>query len=157
LLESSYAGGDVGDFKMDRQLSTSSSKVYSNPSGQIVVAHRGTAGVLDWANNLAFAVGGDVLYKLTPRYREAKKSPTRNGKKYGAKNVTTIGHSQGGLQAQLLGGNSKEIITLNKATRPQEMLFGSAKKKNQYDVRASGDAVSYLEIPSSKKGDETIK
>jgi len=156
LLESSYLGGDVGDFKMDRQLSTSSSKVYSHPSGQIVVAHRGTAGVLDWGNNLAYAVGGDVLYKLTPRYREAKKVQLETEKKYGAKNVTTIGHSQGGLQAQLLGGNSKEIITLNKATRPQEMLFGSAKKKNQYDVRASGDAVSLFRNPFQQKGDETI-
>ena len=156
LLESSYAGGDVGDFKMDRQLSTSSSKVYTHPSGQIVVAHRGTAEILDWANNLAYAVGGDVLYKLTPRYREAKKVQLETEKKYGAKNVTTIGHSQGGLQAQLLGGNSKEIITLNKATRPQEMLFGSAKKKNQYDVRASGDAVSLFRNPFQRKGDETI-
>jgi hypothetical protein len=157
LLESSYEGGDVAGFTMDRQLSTKTSKVYTHPSGQIVVAHRGTAGALDWGNNAFYAVGGDFAYKLTSRYREAKKVQQQAEKKYGAKNITTIGHSQGGLQAQLLGGNSKEIITLNKATRPQEAIFGSSKKSNQYDVRASGDAVSLFRNPFQKSKDETIK
>ena len=157
LLESSYEGGDAGGFTMDRQLSTKTSKVYTHPSGQVVVAHRGTAGALDWGNNAVYAMGGDLAYKLTPRYREAKKVQQNAEKKYGAKNITTIGHSQGGLQAQLLGGNTKEIITLNKATRPQEFLFGSSKKKNQYDVRASGDAVSAFRNPFQRAGDETIQ
>ena len=39
---------------------------------------------------------------------------------YALSKITNIGHSQGGYQAQLLGANTKEIITLNKATRPQE-------------------------------------
>tara|TARA_R110000796_G_scaffold121155_1_gene235294 strand:+ start:1704 stop:2783 length:1080 start_codon:yes stop_codon:yes gene_type:complete len=157
LLESSYAGGDAAGFTMDKELSTKSSKVYTHPSGQVVVAHRGTAGVLDWGNNAFYAIGGDFAYKLTSRYKEAKKVQQKAEKKYGAKQITTIGHSQGGLQAQLLGGNSKEIITLNKATRPQEAIFGSSKKKNQYDVRASGDAVSLFRNPFQKNKDETIK
>lgn len=157
LLESSYQGGDAAGFSMDRELSTKTSKVYTHPSGQVVVAHRGTSGVLDWGNNFAYGVGGELAYKLTSRYKEAKKVQQKAEKKYGAKNITTIGHSQGGLQAQLLGGNTKEIITLNKATRPQEMIFGSSKKKNQYDVRASGDAVSAFRNPFQVKGDETIK
>ena len=101
-------------------------------------------------------MGGDLAYKLTSRYREARKVQQNAEKKYGAKNITTIGHSQGGLQAQLLGGNSKEIITLNKATRPQEAIFGSSKKKNQYDVRASGDAVSAFRNPFQRAGDKSI-
>jgi hypothetical protein len=141
---------------MDRQLSTKTSKVYTHPSGQVVVAHRGTSGVLDWGNNAFYALGGDFAYKLTPRYREAKKVQDQAEKKYGAKNITTIGHSQGGLQAQLLGGNSKEIITLNKATRPQEFIFGSSKKGNQYDVRAVGDAVSLFRNPLQLQKESTI-
>ena len=64
---------------------------------------------------------------------------------------STIGHSQGGYQAQLLGANTKEIITLNKATRPQEFIYGSSKKSNQYDVRAQGDLVSFLEVLFKEK------
>lgn len=156
LLDSSYQGGDVAGFVMDTQLSTGTSKVYKHPSGQVVVAHRGTAGVMDWGNNLVYGLTGDVGYKLTSRYREAKKVQQNAEKKYGAENITTIGHSQGGLQAQLLGGNTREIITLNKATRPQEVLYGSSKKNNQYDVRASGDAVSLFRNPFQTE-ETTIK
>lgn len=156
LLDSSYQGGDVAGFIMDTQLSTGTSKVYKHPSGQVVVAHRGTAGAMDWGNNLVYGLTGDVGYKLTSRYREAKKVQQNAEKKYGAENITTIGHSQGGLQAQLLGGNTREIITLNKATRPQEVLYGSSKKSNQYDVRASGDAVSLFRNPFQTE-ETTIK
>lgn len=158
LLESSYDGGEVAGFVMDKQLSTTTSKVYVRKDRkQIVVAHRGTAGTIDWGNNAFYAIGGDFAYKLTPRYKEAEKVQREAEKKYGAKNITTIGHSQGGLQAQLLGGNTAEIITLNKATRPQEFLFGSSKKKNQYDIRASGDAVSAFRNPFQLGGEQTIQ
>ena len=80
-------------------------------------------------------------------------------KKYGAKNITVIGHSQGSLLAQMLGKNSKEIVTLNKATRPQEMMYGSSKKNKQFDVRSQGDVVSLWRNPlqKSKQKDITIK
>ena len=69
-----------------------------------------------------------------------------------------MGHSQGGLQAELLGKDSNEIITLNKATQP----FENKKQKNQYDIRTEKDIVSRLNpfqgkskndivIPSDKK------
>jgi len=90
---------------------------------------------------------GDVGYKFTGRYREAKKVQDTAEQIYGAKNITTIGHSQVAYQAQLLEDKSHEIITLKKATRPREVLYGSSKKKNQYDVRASGDLVSLWRNP----------
>ena len=143
LLEASYSGIDeVEGFRLDKKNSTKTSKIYVHPSGHVVVAHRGTSGVLDWGNNAVYGLTGDFGYKLTGRYREAKKVQDTAERIYGAKNITTIGHSQGAYQAQLLGDKSHEIITLNKSTRPQEVLYGSSKKKNQYDVRASGDLVS---------------
>ena len=157
LLEASYSGEkEVEGFIIDPSVSSKTSKVFVHPSGHVVVAHMGTSGVLDWGNNAVYGAVGDVGYKLTPRYNEAYSVQQKAEKKYGAKNITTIGHSQGGLQAQLLGGKSKEIITLNKATRPQEYLFGSSKKRNQYDVRASGDMVSLFRSPFQRKKDETI-
>ena len=56
----------------------------------------------------------------------------------------------------MLGDKSHEIITLNKATRPQEVVYGSSKKKNQYDVRASGDLVSLWRNPFQTGKDTTI-
>ena len=143
----------VGDFILDSKLSTKTSKVYHNPNtAQVVVAHKGTEGILDWGNNAVYALGGKTAYKLTPRYKEAEKVQKQAEKKYGRQNVSTIGHSQGGLQAELLGGKSKEIITLNKATRP----FESNTNKNQYDVRSGRDVVSALN-PFEKKSSKNIE
>ena len=154
LLDASYDPKvtQVGDFVLDKPLSSSTSKVYRNPdTGQVVVAHRGTAGISDWGNNAVYALGGKSAYKMTARYKEAEKVQKRAEKKYGASNVTTIGHSQGGLQSELLGGKSKEIITLNKATMP----FESNKNKNQFDVRSDRDVVSGLN-PFAKKSKKDI-
>jgi len=138
LLDASYDGRErVGDWVIDKQLSTNTSKVYSK-GDRAVVSHKGTEGITDWGNNLAFAVGGEYLYKKTDRFKEAKKVQKAAEKKYGAKNVSTIGHSQGGLQAELLGSKSKEIITLNKASHP----LISRKSGNQTDIRSDRDIVS---------------
>ena len=154
LLDASYdpKQKQVGDFVLDKELSSGTSKVYRNEkTGQVVVAHRGTAGISDWGNNAVYALGGKTAYKLTSRYREAEKVQRRAEKKYGASNVSTIGHSQGGLQSELLGGRSKEIITLNKATMP----FESNTNKNQYDVRSNRDVVSGLN-PFAKKSKKDV-
>ena len=148
LLNASYQGNtNVGDFILDKGLSTSTSKVYHNPkNNQTVVAHRGTEGLVDWGNNIVYALGGKSAYKMTPRYKEAEAVQKKAESKYGAKNVSTIGHSQGGLQSELLGGESKEIITLNKETRP----FEKNKNQNQTDVRSRRDIVSALNPFGSK-------
>jgi hypothetical protein len=154
LLEASYdpSISNVNDFELDRSISSKTSKVYYNSkTGQAVVAHMGTQGVLDWGNNAIYAVGGDWAYKKTRRYKEAKRVQEAAEAKYGAKNVSTIGHSQGGLQAELLGKNSKEIITLNKATRP----FGNKKAETQTDIRTTGDIVSKFN-PFQKKNEKEI-
>jgi len=138
LLDASYDGrAKVGDWTIDKQLSTKTSKVYSK-GDRAVVAHRGTEGITDWGNNLAFALGGEYLYKKTDRYKEAEAVQKKAEKKYGAKNVSTIGHSQGGLQAEMLGSKSKEIITLNKATHPLIKRHSG----NQTDIRSDRDIVS---------------
>jgi hypothetical protein len=143
LLDASYDKKvkNVNGFIQDEKLSTQTSKVYFNPeTGQAVVAHRGTSGFTDWFNNAVYAVGGRRAYKMTGRYKEAEKVQKEAEAKYGKDKVSTIGHSQGGLQAELLGQNSHEVITLNKATRP----FENTKGENQYDIKSSRDIVSSL-------------
>jgi len=141
LLDASYNNKveNVEGFTKDKSLSTKTSKVFVNPqTGQTVVAHRGTEGASDWLNNAAYVLGNTTAYKMTPRYKEAKKVQKNAEKKYGRENISTIGHSQGGLQAELLGSKGKETITVNKATRP----FGNVSSKNQTDISSSGDLVS---------------
>ena len=160
LLDASYSGvGNAEGFVLDKKISSKTAKVYVHPSGQVVVAHTGTYNSKDWFNNGVFGIGEETAYRQAARLKSSKKVQKTAENKYGAKNVLTIGHSQGSLLAQMLGKNSKEIIVLNKATRPQEMLYGSSKKNKQFDVRSQGDVVSLWRNPfqKSKQKDITIK
>jgi len=149
LLEASYDKGinETSGYVKDKDLSKGNTKVFVNAEGKTVVAHKGTDGMKDWGNNLAYAVGGKDLYKTTDRFKDAKKIQREAEKKYGRDNITTIGHSQGGLQAELLGKKGNDTITYNKATRP----FSNKQSKNQTDIRTSNDLISALN-PIQKKG-----
>jgi len=128
----------IDDFEYDPELSIDRAKVYHDPkTGHAVITHTGTDSATDWLNNLAISAG---VYKYTPRYKNAKKAQEATEKKYGKQNVSTTGHSQGARISELVGKNSKEILTLNKATNP----FEQHSSKNQTDVRSSGDWVSSL-------------
>jgi hypothetical protein len=155
LLEQSYSKKprkQIEGYTLDEDVK-GNSKVYYNPqTNHTVVAHRGTSGWKDWLNNAVFAVGGEKAYQQTKRYKDAEAIQRYAQDKYGSKNISTIGHSQGGLQAELLGKDTGEIITLNKATRP----FANTKHKNEYDVRTERDLVSALN-PFEPNYDYTIK
>jgi len=76
------------------------------------------------------------LYKYTDRYKQGKKLQDATENKYGAQNVSTLGHSQGSKLSRDLGQNTKEIINLNPAYKGEKPL------KNEYNIRSSGDVVS---------------
>jgi hypothetical protein len=79
-------------FSIHDKISKSTGVVYHNPlTNETVVSHRGTQGVIDWANNLAYAVGA---YELTPRYREGKKIQDEAEKKYGKTRKETNGRKR---------------------------------------------------------------
>jgi hypothetical protein len=113
---------------------------YNAEKNEAIINHRGSQGMVDWLYNAAYMYGGEDYYKLTPRYYEAKKAQEATEKKYGSENTITIGHSSGGLLSELLGKNSKQIITLNKAARP--VFFPKIKHKNQLDIRSKCDIIS---------------
>lgn len=141
ILESSYTGEEVEGFKIDENLSDPYAIVFSK-NGKAIVAHRGTDTTTDWGNNLVFGLLGKAGYKFTNRYKTSENVQKMAEEKYGAENVLTVGHSQGGLLAEMLGQNSNEIITVNKATRPQQYLVGKPPNENQYDIRSQKDIVS---------------
>jgi hypothetical protein len=128
------------DFLVDRDLSTQTGQVYHNPkTNQAVVVHRGTASISD--------VGTDIAYGLTgyksKRFKAGEGLQQKAEKKYGAENVTTLGHSLGSLIGQTAGKNSKEIINYNKPVTPLD-LFTKKVPENQYDIRSKGDVLSIL-------------
>lgn len=132
----------IDDWVLDKELSGATGKVYYNPkTGEAVVAHRGTKGVADWGNNFAYALGA---YKLTDRYKKGKKIQEKAEKKYGDKNISTLGHSQGAILARHLGGDTKEVINVNPAYTFEKP------RKNEYNVRSSSDVVSGLYAPVAK-------
>jgi len=122
---------------------------FKHPSGQVVVALRGTEGTLvDWQNNAVYGLGGELAYKQTPRYKRAKERVAQLEKQYNPEDITLVGHSQGGLLAEIVPSKARERITLNKATRPQDFLF-RRRKKNQYDIRSRFDPVSFFPLQKS--------
>ena len=142
FLKSSYSktGADYKDFKIDKELSGQRVQVYYNPkSKQAVVAHRGTQGMHDWVTDARYAVG-DTSSK---RFQHSKNIQKKAEQKYGANNVTSIGHSLGSQLAEKSSSKrTKEIITLNKPVSPQDLILKSVPKK-QTDIRTTLDPVSF--------------
>lgn len=152
LMDATYDNNkteiNITPWEKDIDLTTFNTKVFYNPeTQQAVVSHKGTEGLNDWGNNLTYAIGGVKSYKKTTRYLEAKQIQTIAEEKYGAKNITTIGHSQGGVLAELVGKNTP-IITYNKMT---SLGVENKIKQNQLDIRTKGD------IPSSLNPFQKIK
>ena len=84
---------------------------FKHPSGQVVVSLRGTEGtVKDWSNNAVFGIGGELMYKQTPRYKRAKERVAQLEKQYNPEDMTLIGHSQGGLLAEIVPSKARERI-----------------------------------------------
>lgn len=149
MLKASYkdAPERIDDFILDKQLSGQYGVVYFNPrTGQTVVVHRGTKEAMDWTNNAMYALG---MYKYTNRYKTGLQMQRKAERKYGAKNITTLGHSQGAILARELGQNTKEIITLNPAYKGEKPL------KNEYNIRSSGDLVS-VGLHGTRRGHDLL-
>lgn len=152
MLKASYQNNSdrmqsIDDFILDKDLSGKYGVVYYNPStGQAVVVHRGTKEATDWLNNAAYALGG---YKYTNRYKTGLQMQRKAEKKYGEKNISTLGHSQGAILARELGQNTKEIITLNPAYKGEKPL------KNEYNIRSSGDIVS-VGLHGTRRGHDLL-
>ena len=147
MIKSTYDRTNIEGW--NKVMDTPEVSAFDHPSGQVVIALRGTEGTAkDWSNNAVYGLGGETAYKLTPRYKRAKERVAELEKRYNPEDITLIGHSQSGLIAELLPSKAREIITLNKATRPQDFLF-RRRKSNQYDIRSRFDPVSFFPLQKS--------
>ena len=131
----------MGDFKIDKDISTSSTKVYYNPyMHQAVVTHHGTNSFDDVITDIG------VLFGLESydHFGNSMLTQAKAEDKYGAKNVTTLGFSLGGLLAKKYGLNSKEILTYN----PLTFLNNRENALNEHTIKTNTDLVSALKKPS---------
>jgi len=145
FIDNSYkdnADNNIDDFVLDRDLSNEFGKVYySKNKNQAVIVHRGTSGLYDWKNNFAFGLG---QYENTDRFKTGKKLQERAEEKYGKKNISVIGHSQGSILSHKLGRDDKEIINLNPAT------LGEPRWNNEFDIKSGTDLVSMFAKPTPR-------
>lgn len=124
----------IEGYTLDISISNKTGLVYFNPeTGKAVVVHRGTKGASDWMNNLAYMTG---YYKWTNRYKSGENTQKKAEKKYGARNVTTIGHSQGAIIARNVASKSNQLINVNPA------WLGEAQLGNEYVIRSDADPIS---------------
>ena len=113
---------------------TETTRTYWNGT-QCVFVVRGTNPTMtDWKNNINYMMGS---YKSTPRFKEAFDAYQKAVNKYGEKNISIVGHSQGSIFGSLFP-NAKESITLNRAYK------GESIPPNEYDIHATRDVVSAL-------------
>ena len=152
LLNQSYdkKPKDYLDYELDKELSGQRVQVYRNPkTNQVVVSHRGTQGIHDIGNDLKYALGFDL--HNTERFKHAQDIQRKAEAKYGAENITTIGHSLGSKLARDVGQNSKEVIELNPAYNIPDAL--KKKSEKTHTIRTHYDPVSFL-VPLLKGKDK---
>jgi hypothetical protein len=146
FLKASYEDNpplNIGDFQLDNELSNKYGKVYFSVSQKkVIIIIRGTKGVADWQNNLIYSINSNA-YKLTNRYKIAKKMYDNAHKKYKGYKIELLGHSQGSVATNLLLDEKKDLdgISLNPAYKFSNL------KNNEYIIKSTLDPVSVLVKP----------
>lgn len=144
LVQASYDSNltDLPEFIIDHQLSGDKVKVFKRKgeSNQAVVVHRGTQGWGDVMLDARYVLGHNL--ENTDRFKHAQEIQQKAQEKYGAENTSTVGHSLGSKIASTFGADSKEIINLNKAVAPQDILKPLSHKET--NIRTKYDPVSAL-------------
>lgn len=160
FIDLSYRGNTSiapAGYDIDSPLSDSRVKVYAKKGSNdkdIIVTHRGSVGLDDWMDNASYMFRGKV--KGTKTYNLHRDRHKRAVDKYGASNITAIGHSRAGLYLQELQKEFpiKENITYNKASGFTDI--GRQNDANQTDVRVGNDIVSLL-APLQRRPNKIVK
>ena len=139
----------IGNYVLDKELSTRKAKVYHDPiNDKTIVANRGTIGTLsDWTNNAQYLMGN---YNKTDRMKQAERVQKEAIQKYG-KVDTNVGHSQGGIITRRLNekGLTNEVINLNPASKGEKV------RKNEFIIKSMTDPVSILQKQPKKRTTKT--
>jgi len=131
---------DGDRFIIDKELSNETTKVFKKDgTDEVFVVHSGSKDMRDVLENFNYIKSG---FYSSAKLNQAKATQKAAEEKYGAKNISTLGHSKGGKYAEMLGKKTKEIITLNKPVHLTD-IFTKVPKK-QTDIKTTYDPVSFL-------------
>ena len=132
----------IGDYVLDKQLSTHNDQIYYNPSEKKLIHNiNGTNSLYDWVDNLKLGLGKFSPFggfKESTRYKTSHDKLRQAKAKYGVDNSTVLGHSQAGFTASNIASKNDKVITLDKATT----LFQKTHPSHETDYRTKGDIVS---------------
>ena len=160
LLNESYkskgkTNANIDDrYILDNELSTDKTKVYIDKNtNDIAMVNRGTSDFKDVLSDAKLLFG----YK-DKRFNEPKEILNKIKQKYTDKNIDVIGHSLAGTIAETLGDDPqvKNVITLNKAITPKDLITKPKNIGKQYDIRSSKDIVSALQPFQNAENDIVI-
>lgn len=146
--KASQTAKDYG-YEFDKDLSDGKRKVFVK-DGKPTIAYSGTRDKKDLVTDAALALG---LYKHTKRYKQNQKHAAKVRAKYGDGNLTTVGHSLGGKDAETVGAN--KVITYNKGGGIKDI--GRKNIKNQTDIRNKFDPISLVSLSQKGGKRKTIK
>jgi hypothetical protein len=129
------------DYVIDPELSGQRVQVYKKKgTNEVFVVHRGSQGIHDFGNDALALAGYDI--SKSKRFKHAANIQKKAEAKYGAENVSTLGHSLGSAIASDVGQDSKEIINLNKFIPPKDRNKTISDK--EYNIRTYSDPASVL-------------
>jgi len=133
----------IGEYQLDAELSNKYGKVYFSISKKkVIIVFRGTKELSDWSNNIIYGMNSNA-YKLTSRYKTAKRMYDRAKAKYKGYKSEILGHSQGAIPLNFLLNEKTDLdgISLNPAYKLGNL------KSNEYIIKSNLDPVSVLHKP----------
>jgi hypothetical protein len=157
ILNDSYTktGNDINDYKIDRDLTDDTIKVYKNDkTNEVVVAPKGTSSLGDVATDVKIFAG--IKDK---RFLSAKEKLDKVKAKYPDSKIDLVGHSLAGKVVEEIGGNDdrvNNIITLNKPTTAFDIITGRKGIAKQIDIRSKNDMVSLLKPFGTKNQNDIV-
>ena len=158
ILEASYAKNKEAkkilenqNYKLDKGLSTKEAKVFVDKNGVPNIAVRGSKTAKDWLiSDPLLALG---LSSIDPRQKSTNKLIEKTKSKYN-QDPNLFGHSLAGSLISNANTTGK-ITTFNKGAGISDLFHKI--KKNQTDIRTSGDLVSALSTTQKGKNKITLK
>ena len=130
---------DVNGYAIDKSLSGKRAQVYYNKdTNDVIVNHRGTADAKDWMTDALMTVG-----IKTKRFDHAKKIQDEARNKYKNSNMISTGHSLGAQLAKNASKKNDELVLVNGAYLPQDMIRDK-KFTKLTNVKSKGDVVNAL-------------
>ena len=157
ILNDSYSktGNNIGDYKIDKELTDDVIKVYKNDkTNEVVMAPKGTSSLNDVATDISMFFG----YK-DKRFKSAKDKLDKVKAKYPDSKLDLAGHSLSGKIVEEIGANDdrvNNIYTLNKPTTAFDIVTNRKGINKQIDIRTKNDLISVLKPFGTKNPNDRV-